>query len=59
MKKAPRANIRNNAHRGDTTRPTPKHGALNAWFVSTGQYTALRRASATLAAAHIVDFKRK
>jgi len=34
-------------------------GALNAWFVSTGQYTALRRAWATLASAHIVELKRK
>jgi predicted acylesterase/phospholipase RssA len=34
-------------------------GALNAWFVSTGQYTALRRAWATLASAHIVALKRK
>jgi len=34
-------------------------GTLNAWFVSTGQYTALRRAWATLASAHIVELKRK
>jgi hypothetical protein len=34
-------------------------GALNAWFVSTGQYTALRSAWATLASAHIVELKRK
>jgi predicted acylesterase/phospholipase RssA len=34
-------------------------GALNAWFVATGQYTALRRAWATLASAQIVDLKRK
>ncbi len=34
-------------------------GALNAWFVSTGQYTALRRAWATLASAHVVELKRK
>jgi predicted acylesterase/phospholipase RssA len=34
-------------------------GALNAWFVSTGQYAALRRAWATLASANIVILKRK
>jgi len=34
-------------------------GALNAWFVSTGQYTALRRAWSTLAGEHIVALKRK
>jgi len=34
-------------------------GAINAWFVSTGQYTALRSAWATLASAHIVELKRK
>jgi predicted acylesterase/phospholipase RssA len=34
-------------------------GALNAWFVSTGQYSALRRAWATIASAHIVALKRK
>jgi predicted acylesterase/phospholipase RssA len=34
-------------------------GALNAWFVSTGQYTALRRAWAMLASEHLFDLKRK
>jgi predicted acylesterase/phospholipase RssA len=34
-------------------------GALNAWFVSTGQYTALRRAWGSIASAHIVSPKRK
>jgi predicted acylesterase/phospholipase RssA len=34
-------------------------GAINAWFVSTGQYTALRRAWGSLANAHIVALKKK
>jgi predicted acylesterase/phospholipase RssA len=34
-------------------------GALNAWFVSTGQYTALRHAWGSIAGAHIVDLKKK
>jgi predicted acylesterase/phospholipase RssA len=34
-------------------------GTLNAWFVSTGQYTALRHAWANLASANIVELKRK
>jgi predicted acylesterase/phospholipase RssA len=34
-------------------------GALNAWFVSTGQYATLRSVWATLASAHIVELKRK
>jgi len=34
-------------------------GAINAWFVSTGHYTALRRAWSALAAANIVALKRK
>jgi predicted acylesterase/phospholipase RssA len=34
-------------------------GALNAWFVSTAQYTALRSAWATVASAHIFELKRK
>jgi predicted acylesterase/phospholipase RssA len=34
-------------------------GAINAWFVSTGQYTALRRAWATLASANVFQLKRK
>jgi predicted acylesterase/phospholipase RssA len=34
-------------------------GALNAWFVSTGQYRALRSAWGTLAKANIVQLKHK
>jgi predicted acylesterase/phospholipase RssA len=34
-------------------------GTINAWFVSTGQYTALRRAWATVASAHVAELKRK
>jgi len=34
-------------------------GTLNAWFVSTGQYTALRKAWGTIADAHIFELKRK
>lgn len=34
-------------------------GAINAWFVSTGQYAALRHAWATVASAHVAELKRK
>jgi predicted acylesterase/phospholipase RssA len=34
-------------------------GTLNAWFVSTGQYTALRKAWATIADANVFALKRK
>ena len=34
-------------------------GTLNAWFVSTGQYTALRRAWGTIAGAHVFALKKK
>jgi NTE family protein len=34
-------------------------GALNAWFVATGQYTALREAWHTIAAANVIQLKSK
>jgi predicted acylesterase/phospholipase RssA len=34
-------------------------GAINAWFVATGQYTTLARTWATLAAANIIQLKSK
>jgi predicted acylesterase/phospholipase RssA len=33
-------------------------GALNAWFIATGQYSALRHAWSTIASEHIIELKR-